>query len=73
MSDEYLVGMGGDIEAIKPAAYEQLLAVNNEDVQATEYLQQTTKSRLIDRGPITPVELSLLYFYRYLAEQLTVQ
>ena len=70
MSEEYLASLGGDVETTKEVALEQLLNINNEDIQATEQLQRTTLSRLIERGPVTPVELGLLYFYRYLADRL---
>ncbi len=70
MSEEILERMGSDREASAAQSREQLVQVNQEDIQATRDLQRTTLSRFIDRGPVTPLELSVLNFHRYLANRL---
>lgn len=47
-----------------------LIAINGEDMLGTVKLQQATRSRYIERGAMSSMEIGVLHYYRYLAGKL---
>ena len=57
-------------EAFDAQAQASLETINSEDRAGTEKIQRASRSRFAGRGPMSPLELGVLYFHRYLASKL---